>query len=401
MPIQYLDNQSSVSPTTSKIQYLDDGSSTPLPSQNYSLSGLAKNVLPDIGRSAVGMANLIKQGTVDLPEAVAVSPAQVLQGTPIQNTELGKFTKQGTQGIKQGIEDFASDPIGAMYRNPVTTATSIYGAGKAIGGAASGIGSLFEEEPTLNSAGIKRPTLQSMTPAGVNPATFGKDLETQLNAQNLIGKTPPETFDNFSNAIKTSGNSVARAKSAIAQAAGSGALAVSPETALGPLYQGWSKEINSIVPDGRTIGTFGKYYEGLANIAKQQGGSLTLDNLDDFLHEVGPKTYDGPEALQPIYRKIYAAGANARDNVVSTIAQQANDPSLRDNFLQSNAQYSKLMRLMPDINKSAATFATAKEPISTFGKIAPYFEKGLGWGTGGTLAVEAVKKLLGKNNQNP
>jgi hypothetical protein len=226
---------------------------------------------------------------------------------------------------------------------------------------------LFENVPDLLEAGIKPQTLARMTPQGVNPADFAKTLQNDLNAEGAIGKTSKATFDSMLKNTTQAGEDVRTARDAIAQAAGPQAVTVNAQTALQPIYDAWGKEVNAIVPDSKTISTFGKYHEGLMKVAQNQGGQLSLDNIHDFLQEIGPKVNTGSEANQAIYSKLYGVGLDAQKGVVNTIAKQAGDNSLATNLLDANARYSRNMRLMPDVTMNTAKEAI-KEGISAFQK---------------------------------
>lgn len=283
----------------------------------------------------------------------------------------------------------------------VPDAMTAYGVGSlakaGISAAARGASSLFEASPDLLNAGIKPSTVLKMTPSGANPADYGKQLEGELNQAGAIGKNPSDTFQRMNSLKDQAGQQVSNSLNNISQAAGPGALNVNAETALKPVYDAWSNEVSSLVPDNKTISIFGKYYDALSSQAKNQGGNLTLDNLHDFLQEIGPKTHAGSEQMQDIYSKLYSAGANARDGVVNTVAQQANNPQLAQDLLGSNADYSKYIRLMPDVSKSAATSAV-KQGISAFQKIGgPTIAKYIAGYLGSEGLIKGVDWLTGND----
>ncbi len=108
---------------------------SPAQSSSYSLSGLAKNILPDIGRNLIGAATQIKQGAYDIPKALIQTPTQLAQGMPYANTEMGEQTASfanQTPQVTQAVSGVAQDPLGAMYRNPVTTALAATAIGSKI-----------------------------------------------------------------------------------------------------------------------------------------------------------------------------------------------------------------------------------------------------------------------------
>jgi hypothetical protein len=252
---------------------------------------------------------------------------------------------------------------------------------------------LFKHVPDLLDAGIRPSTLKRMVPQGINPDDFAKTLQNSLNQDNAIGSNPAETWTQMFNNTNKAGKSVAAARDAIAQAAGPQALNVNAQTALEPIYNAWKNEVDAIVPDNKTISTFGKYYEGLSNIAQNQGGNLTLDNIHQFLQEIGPRTHAGTDAMQDIYSKLYSVGMNAQDGMVNTIANQANNPALAQNLKDANSAYSTYMRLMPDVTANT-TKEALKEGMSAFQKYGGPTILKTAFGTGtGLTGSELLKKL--------
>lgn len=311
-------------------------------------------------------------------------------------------TPSSQVGTTPPVTAFNQDKYGPGIQDAtVPDAMTAYGAGSlaktGISAAARGVGSLFEASPDLLNAGIKPSTVLKMTPHGTNPAEYGQQLENELNQAGAIGKEPSDTFTRMNNLTNQAGQNVKNSFNNISQSAGPQALNVNAETALKPIYDAWSNEVSSLVPDQKTISIFGKYYDALSNQAKAQGGNLTFDNLHDFLQEIGPKTHAGSEQMQDIYSKLYSAGANASKEVANTVANQANNPKLAQDLLSSNADYSKYIRLMPDVSKSAAT-AAVKQGISTFQKYGgPTIAKYIAGALGGEGILKAAEWLGGND----
>lgn len=323
------------------------------------------------------------------PSSGGFNPDSYLSSNNFNPTTIG--IKKNAENIEPGVYG-STDPTGQRILENLGTVASGYGVGKLGAMTANGIASIFQKAPTLMNAGIKAGTIAKMTPTGVNPADFGSQLEQKLVGAGAISGNPATSWDGMNNFVQNAGQRVGAARDAIASSpVGPDALKVDPEVALKPIYDAWGNEVNAIVPDGKTINTFGKYYSGLANVAKNNGGTLDLDDLHDFLQEVGPRTHTGTEAMQDVYSKIYSAGLNAQNAVANTVAQQANNPMLAKNLLDANSDYSMGMRLMPDVTKAAAA-VPIKASVSTFDKLSPYLEKGaalnIGW--------QAAKKLIGQ-----
>jgi hypothetical protein len=267
-----------------------------------------------------------------------------------------------------------------------------YGMGQLAGMGASGVASLFEKTPTLINAGIKPATILRMTPKGMNPAVFGANLEDDLNDAGAIGKNASETWQNMNTLANQAGQRVGSSLQAIQQAAGPNAVTVDAGTALQPVVDGWAERASGAVSGTRRLAVpFEQAHQALIQQAAQQGGQLTLDNVRSVMDEIGPLVHKGPEATQEAYSELYGALADARDGMVQRVAQQARNPQLAQNLLDANADYSKYMRLMPDINKAASAYPI-KEGVSMAQKVVPYLERGAGIYAG----YEGAKKLFGQ-----
>ena len=264
--------------------------------------------------------------------------------------------------IEQGVGDFLSDPVGSMYRNPITTAMTIAGGIK-------GVSDIFDTTPDLVKSGIKETTIRHMVPEGMNPAKFTQQLQDELNSENLLGKNASITWDKFEPEMKDSAQEVGAVRQEIADSpAGPDALKVDAQTALQPIYDAWGKEVEAIVPDRTVLKKFGDYYNGLMEAAKNQDGKLTMDDVHKFLQEIGPKTHAGSEANQAIFSKMYAVAMDAQDKIVNTVADQSGNPELGQKLIDANARFSRNARLMPDIAAAAGKYGL-QEAVSTFNRL--------------------------------
>ena len=164
-----------------------------------------------------------------------------------------------------------------------------------------GAAKLFENVPDLLDAGIRPQTLKAMTPQGMTPSDYAPILQKELNSQGIIGKTSNDTLKNLLTDTEQAGSDVGAARDAIAQEKWPSAVTVNAQSALQPIYDAWSKAVNAIVPDSKTISTFGKYYSGLIENSPRTRRATYSDNIHDFLQEIGPKVHAGSEANQAIF----------------------------------------------------------------------------------------------------
>jgi len=127
-PDAYLASSSAPAVSTSGFDpdaYLGNSSQGTPPSQPMSWQGLGQNALTDIGNQikGVGQMGAIAGKTMyDL----ATGPSPITSPTAFaQNamqTPEAQAIKQMPSNLISGVKSFAQDPVGSMYRNPVTTA---------------------------------------------------------------------------------------------------------------------------------------------------------------------------------------------------------------------------------------------------------------------------------------
>lgn len=229
-------------------------------------------------------------------------------------------------------------------------------------------GSLFETPESLKSAGITASTLEHMAPGGQNPADYVNAVEKQLSGKGVIATTAKETWDKMFPAAQKVGQGVREAMNAIKQAAGPESLMVDANTALDPIANEALKRGTGLFSKTENLANpFYDAYDGLQKIAKEQGGKLSLDNLDAALDETGKIMNEGGEAVKKTFAKLYGKLADARDVIVNTVADQAGDQGLKHALLQNNADYSTYMRVLPSVEKEAYKEGI-REGVSTFRK---------------------------------
>lgn len=283
-----------------------------------------------------------------------------------------------------------TDPTGQKLIENAITAGNGMGVGYGIPRMAEGIASLFQSSPTLLSAGIKPQTVLKMTPTGQNPAEFGQQLEQSLNKAGAIGQDAKQTWSNINNLAMKSGQRVGASLDAIRGAAGPNAVTVNAGEVLQPLVDEWADRASGALAGTRRLARpFEEAHQTLVKAAASKGGFLGLDDIHNLLQEVGPLTHTGSEASQAAYSDLYGSLAEVQKGMINKVAQQAGNPALSSDLLNANADYSKYMRLMPDISKAASSFPI-KQPVSFVGRIAPYIERGAALG----LGYQGVKKAI-------
>lgn len=231
----------------------------PQSTSGYSLSGLGQNALKDIGRNVLGYAEQIKQGAYDIPKAIVQTPVQLAQGTPYGQTEMGKQTAQFANQTPQTVQDvvgIAKDPIGAMYRNPVTT-----------GLAATAVASKLA--PLAQQAGIKGvsvalgPSQEAIqarldNPTAIQNASSYADLAHQL--PDTLNTLKDQISQHADNAYGTLRDSLDPTEGAIPKSQVQGLVSSLVDdlrtggSLVGPARKGAVQNLNSVLEDINQIG---------------------------------------------------------------------------------------------------------------------------------------------------
>jgi len=341
------------------------------------------------------------QAVIDPNEPVD-SDAYFSKEVPTQNN-LGIFGQKLNPGTTTPVDSFQQDVKGAGLQDAtIPDMATVYGLGNlaktgisALGKGGQAIVSLFETPESLKSAGITPLTLEHMAPGGQNPADYVIAVENQLKAKDALGTTAKETWDKMSQLANSAGQAISNAKIAI-QKATPAALMVDAKLALDPIAnEALKRGIGLFSKTENLANPFYDAYDGLMKIAQQQGGKLTIDNLDAALQETGQIMNEGGEAVQNTFGKLYGKLADARDAIVNNVADQAGDQGLKEALLKNNADYSTYMRLLPSVEKNAYKEAV-KEGISAYQKhIGPLGEKLAIAGGSYAVVRELMDKLMG------
>lgn len=220
-----------------------------------------------------------------------------------------------------------------------------------------------------NSAGIRQNTLGSMA-KGENPSIFGAKLGQSLYDDGAVGNNAAQTFDRTQKLFDKSGESVGEAIGAIKSAGKEVSLDVNE--ALQPLVEAWTARKGSMLTANKNLARpIEEAYTGL--VSKAKAGRLGLDELRDALKEAGEAMgnagKDTPK--EAAYSELYGLLADVRDQMVSKVAQYAQNPKLADNLMKANAQFSKYARIMPDIYKASAKEGVKALPGIKFDLTAP------------------------------
>jgi hypothetical protein len=337
----------------------------------------------------------------DAPSApVSMQPWEDSPGQQSQSLPAGP---KGTGISADAFERSPNYPNSMMTDPTVSDALTVYGAGSLakagiqLGTAGvQGVASLLETPESLKSAGITANALEHMAPGGQNPADYVDAVEKQFSSQGLLGTTARETWDKMSPAAQKAGQGARDAFAAIKQAMGPDAVMVDANAALDPIANEALKRGTGLFSKTENLANpFYDAYDGLQNIAKQQGGKLTIDNIDTALQETGDMMHEGGEAVQKTFAKLYGRLADARDVIVNTVANNVQDQGLKQAFLKNNADYSTIMRVLPTVEKSAYKEAV-KEGVSAYQKyIGPLGEKLAVAGGTYAIAKGVIDKVLG------
>lgn len=378
-------------------------------SSKYSLSGLGKNVVQDVGRITSGLAGAVGDSAKTMYQ-VAAGPSPILDPVGFYNnatqTPVAQEMRKMPSNVVQGVSNFIEDPIGSMYRNPVTTALTA--AGVASGGAAAyeKASSLFEVPETLKSAGINATTLEHMAPGSQAPGDYANAVESQLKNNNVLANSANETWKLMDAAKNDAGKAIGDILQKIKKASAKisdefgGVLdptVVDAQTALKPILEASDNSGTIYSEEKSFITPYQEAHDALMKTAQKQGGVLTLDNIDAALKRTGSMMDKGEEAVSK-YGPVYGKLADVRDGMIETIAQNSNDPSLKSDLLKNNADYSTYSRVLPSIERAGYREAI-KAGVSAYQKhVGPLGEK-LAIAGGSYAAVKAiVDKILGSGH---
>lgn len=376
-------------------------SQEPQPSGDY-WGDVRKNATEGLKQSGDTVLGLVKAGTdvlgMSSPVELAKSAYQVGTGTPFSKTPTAEhfrgtrdFIKGSAEGIWQGAKDAAKIPyagyemsqgtpigqtkMGQTFRErpismPLGVASTILplrGAGKLAKSTFAGENPNFLERMggrgMNDSLGIKGGTVDEMTPQKDNPGRTGIRLGMQLAEEGTKGMGSIEGLDQINKNLSKHGKSVQSALNAIKETNKS--YGVYPELGdplkvkANPILKPFLDRANEMESSDYPLQQFeSKYhravYNALSKAAKEGGDFLSLDDVRNEMSKVGDMLNSAGEDHAGVIRKIYGKLANLQDGMVETIADQAGDPKLASNLKEANANYSRYIRILPDVRKSAS-----------------------------------------------
>ena len=203
------------------------------------------------------------------------------------------------------------------------------------------------------SAGIQAGTLGKLA-GKMNPTEAGANLGMTLSKEGVTGATSGEIF---SNAVKMRDQFGKGVGDAISQIKSQGIpTTINAEQALQPLLDDWMKYSGGSLTATKSMAKpFEQVYGSLAEIGSKNNGQIGMDEIMGAMDEVG-STMSKMKPENPRYAalsSLYGSLARAKDNIVKTISEAVQNPSLRDSLLKSNAGYSRYMTLMPDIKRKS------------------------------------------------
>lgn len=220
------------------------------------------------------------------------------------------------------------------------------------------------------AAGISEKTIKAMTGAGKNPGETAVKLGAELRDAGVIKSTASKTWKAVDDLRKQAGKDVgtaldkiSRVTSKMQEASDDVPHALDVKTSLEPLVAAWTERAQAMTSAKRAMAKpYEEIYTGLTEIAKKQNGKLTLDNIRVALDEVGPLVHKGSEETQAVMGELYGTLANMRDKMVEKIAVDSGNPTLAGELLRANSQYSKYIRILPDIAKATIKEGLGKGP---------------------------------------
>lgn len=212
------------------------------------------------------------------------------------------------------------------------------------------------------TAGLKPATFEHMTnKLNPNPGKLGIEIGGKLADSKAVTSDPIKTFDNAAVELKTAGENVGKAweklkpATELSEYVANGELAVKSEAALNPLKSIITElESASLKSIRNQAKPFKEIYTTLSESAKQNGGKLSLTTVQKELKTLGKRMDKGSEEMQSITAEVYGQLANVRESMVSKVAEAINNTALKQEFLNANAEFSRWIRILPDIKKAAS-----------------------------------------------
>ncbi len=214
------------------------------------------------------------------------------------------------------------------------------------------------------SAGIQPRTLMKMA-GGENPANVGDELGQILYKEGATGLSPRTTFEKSSAVKEQFGKAVGDALDQIKQ---SGIKAETDASkALKPILDKWTELGDATLSENRVMARpYSQMFSKLEKLANQKGGTLSLDDVQSEMQEVG-KLFNRIQETSdkyPALAELYGTLADVRDGIVQDIAERAGNPELTTKLLEANKGFSRYSRILPDIAKEAAKEGAGRTAFS-------------------------------------
>lgn len=379
------------------------------------VSGLFRNASTEIPRNMAGMAVQAKQGLYDIPKAIFDLPRDLAQGKNPNDTELGKFTREGTSGISDSISNAVQHPIKTAYENPIATTMLLSGVAR---GTSKMFGGVKNKSAQAINRGlqIKEGTLEDMTPRGGNPSKVGSDLGGKLYEEGLAGKSASEALDiankNAENFGKAVSDSVEKIKNASRPAGayfeGYDPLKQEANGVLKPLLDKANELRDSGYPSARFESKYYRAaYESLAKKANQGSGYISLDDVRSELKNVGKMIGGASEEHYKPLGRIYGRLMDIQDAMIENVSKQSGNSNIGPALKDANAGYSRYMRILPDLFRQASKEGVGKanpisgEPLKAiFKSVEPKVAKGAyTFGKAGERATNVLPDMTGLGNK--
>ncbi len=376
--------------------YPSETAPPPAPSEYPTLDEVYGSSAPNIPsqppQGVMGAVGAALQAQPGMMADALTNPVTQAKALPALATVGGSILGPGGATIGNIGGNLLADAALSSYgRSDHIPSTSSQIAQGVLAGASDAIPVLIKVPESLKSAGINATTLEHMAPNGQPPGDWAQALEKQLQGNGVLAKTANDTWKLMSSEASDVGKNITGLMNQIKQSSPE-ALQVNAQTALQPLankVQEFGDPMYSA--EGEAVKPYQEALNWLTNKAQQQGGKLTLDNIDASLQKTG-NLMNGGQANVETFGPVYGKLADVRDTIVQNVAQQSGNPDLGTDLLKNNADYSTYMRLLPSIEKSGFREAV-RAGISAYQKYGGPLITKVAAGVG---IYDELKKSVGK-----
>lgn len=295
-----------------------------------------------------------------------------------QYSPMNILTKKGPEAAKalfqMGGEKLAEGLAGGPLKNYPKTSAGIGTTIAMIPDAVESLGGglMSETKPSLNmlqklggqgvnkSIGIDPNTLKILSKSE-NPSLFGSKLGSQLNKEGVVGYSAESTYDNVVKMKDKFGKAVGEAIQKIKSAGHP--TSVEAESALKPLVDEWARRGDTVFSATKqTAKPFEQAYSRLSELAKNNNGKLSIDDIQAVIDETGEAMGNATagSTKHSAYSKLYGQLAKVREGIVEKIAGSVKDPSLEKNFKEANKGFSRYATIFRDVAKKARAEGSGK-----------------------------------------